>query len=74
MFSIHLDAIKKALEYAEISCTSDSFNSREQLKKFVQSICHTMQNEQQTENQLEIQDFMKEWTNQRKWLLNQVGE
>jgi hypothetical protein len=33
-----------------------------------------MQNEQQTENQLEIQDFMKEWTNQRKWLLNQVGE
>ncbi len=31
-----------------------------------------MENEQQTENQLEIQGFMKEWNNQRKWLLNQV--
>jgi len=31
-----------------------------------------MQNEQQTENQLEIQGFMKEWNNQRNWLLNQV--
>jgi hypothetical protein len=70
---IHLEAIKKAFEYAEISCTSDTLhNSREQLKKFIQNMCHTMQNEQQTENQLEIQGFMKEWNNQRKWLLNQV--
>lgn len=32
-----------------------------------------MQNEKQTENQLEIQGFMNEWNNQRKWLLNQVS-
>jgi hypothetical protein len=69
---MHLDAITKAFEYAEISCTSDMFNSREQLKKFVQYICNTMLNEQQTENQLQIQEFIKEWNKQRKWLLNQV--
>ncbi len=47
-------------------------DQQEQFKKFIQNICNTMQNEQQTENQLEIQGFMKEWNNQRKWLLNQV--
>jgi hypothetical protein len=31
-----------------------------------------MQNEPQTKNQLEMQGFMKEWNNQRTWLLNQV--
>ncbi len=60
----------------KISCVSDRTNStntpKEQLKRFIQTICNTMQNEQQTENQLEIQGFMKEWNNQRKWLLNQV--
>lgn len=73
---LNLEAIKKAFEYTEISCTSDTINSmndpREQFKKFIQNMCNTMQNEQQTENQLEIQGFMKEWNNQRKWLLNQV--
>jgi hypothetical protein len=73
---INLEAIKKAFEYAEISCASDTTNSinnpREQLKRFVQNICNTMQNEQQTENQLEIQGFRKEWNNQRNWLLNHV--
>jgi hypothetical protein len=70
---INLEAIKKAFEYTEISCTSDQ-NSGEQLKKFIQDICNTMENEQQTENQLEIQGFMNEWNNQRKWLLNQVRQ
>ena len=35
-------------------------------------MCETMKKEQQTENQLEIQGFMKEWNHQRIWLLNQV--
>ncbi|CAF1482554.1 unnamed protein product [Adineta steineri] len=67
------EAIKKAFEFVEISCELDTMNvSREQLKKFIQNMCNTMENEQQTENQLEIQGFMKEWNNQRKWLLNQL--
>ncbi len=68
---INLEAIKKAFEYTEINCVSGT-NPEEQLKKFIQNICNTMENQQQTENQLEIQGFMKEWNNQRKWLLNQV--
>ncbi|UJR25802.1 hypothetical protein I4U23_007152 [Adineta vaga] len=68
--------IKKAFEYTEINCTTEitneSHNSKEQLKAFIENICNTMQKEQQTENQLEIQEFMKEWHNQRKWLLNQL--
>ncbi|CAF3887027.1 unnamed protein product [Rotaria sp. Silwood2] len=70
------EIIKKAFEYIEINCTFDitnpNNNPREQFKKFIQAMCNTIQNEQQTENQLEIQGFMKEWNNQRKWLLNQV--
>ncbi|CAF4823967.1 unnamed protein product [Rotaria magnacalcarata] len=77
-YVIHLDTIKKAFEYIEINCAFDTTNTRhntkEQLKKFIQNMCNTMQNERQTENQLEIQGFMKEWNNQRKWLLNQVRE
>ncbi len=77
-FCINLDAIKKAFEYAEISCVSNTLNimndPQEQFKKFIQYVCHTMENEQQTENQLELQGFMKQWNNQRKWLLNQVWE
>ncbi|CAF1282899.1 unnamed protein product [Rotaria magnacalcarata] len=71
------DTIKKAFEYIEINCAFDTTNTRhntkEQLKKFIQNMCNTMQNERQTENQLEIQGFMKEWNNQRKWLLNQLN-
>ena len=75
--SIHLETIKKAFECVEISCTSNTTNSvctlKEQFTKFIQDMCHTVQNKQQTENQLEIQEFVKEWNRQRKWLLNQVG-
>ncbi|CAM4866513.1 unnamed protein product [Rotaria socialis] len=76
-YVIHLDTIKKAFEYIEINCALDTTNTRhntkEQLKKFIQNMCNTMQNEKQTENQLEIQGFMKEWNNQRKWLLSQLN-
>ncbi|CAF3625422.1 unnamed protein product [Rotaria sordida] len=71
------ELIKKAFEYIEINCTFDITNpinnSKEQFKKFIQDMCNTIENEQQTENQLEIQGFMKEWNNQRKWLLNQLN-
>ena len=73
---ILLDIIKRAFDLVEISCTSTSIRSietpREQLRKFMESVCHTIQNEQQTENQLEIEGFMKEWSDQRHWLLNHV--
>ncbi|CAF0856299.1 unnamed protein product [Adineta ricciae] len=67
------DALKKAFEYTEISCTSETtIHSKEQLKAFIQNMCHSIQNEQQTENQLEIQDSIKEWNNQRNWLLHHL--
>ena len=33
-----------------------------------------MQNEQRTEKQIEMEGFIKEWNNQRRWLLNQVSD
>lgn len=66
-----LELIKKAFELTEITCISEK-NSQEKLKNFIVNICHTIENTQQTENQLEIQGFMKQWDDQRKWLLNQV--
>lgn len=71
---LYLDAIKKAFEYTEINCTIDPRNASEQLRKFIENLCQTMQNETQTENQIEMEGFIKEWNNQRKWLLNQVIE
>lgn len=71
---LNLDAIKKAFEYTEINCTTDSTTASEQLKKFVENLCQTMQNELQTEKQIEMEGFIKEWNNQRKWLLNQVTD
>ncbi|CAF0802188.1 unnamed protein product [Rotaria sp. Silwood1] len=74
---INLELIKTAFELIEINCTFDitnpTNNPRERFKKFIQDMCNSIQNEQQTENQLEIQGFMKEWNNQRKWLLNQLN-
>ena len=71
-----LEMIKKAFELVEISCSSAATDStrspREQLKAFMQEICYQIEHEQQTENQLEIQECMKEWNNERHWLLNHV--
>lgn len=71
---ILLDIIKRAFDLVEISCTSIGSieTPRERLRKFIESVCHTIQNEHQTENQLEIEGFMKEWSDQRHWLLNHV--
>lgn len=49
-------------------------NSFEQARKFIENLCQTMQNEQRTEKQIEMEGFIKEWNNQRRWLLTQVND
>lgn len=54
-----------------ISCSS-SENRSEKWKNYLEKIFHQLQNEEQTEDQLEIEGFLNEWTRQRRWLLSNV--
>ncbi|CAF1163644.1 unnamed protein product, partial [Didymodactylos carnosus] len=66
------ELVKKSLKLTEITCTTRGF--KEDLEHFVKEMCDMLRREQIFEHQIEIHGFLKEWTHQRGWLLNQMHD
>ena len=70
------ETIKKAYDSTVISCSSPAQQTEgqrhEQVKKHLQTLCRQLQDEEQTEDQLEMEGAINEWNRQRRWLLAHV--